>query len=49
MYFEALLTPRITWEDGIERMGRQREKTPGKMRRMAENQTEWKKWVEKIT
>ena len=38
--------PRITWEDGIERIGSQRGKTPGEMRRMMKNRKEWKKWVE---
>ena len=38
--------PRITWEDGIQRVGQKHGRTLAEMRRLCEDRTEWWKWIE---
>ena len=39
--------PRITWEDGIQIIGQKHGRTLAEMRRLCENRTEWRKWIER--
>ena len=38
--------PRIALEDGIQRIGQKHGKTSAEMRRLCEDRTEWRKWIE---
>lgn len=39
--------PRTTWEDGIQRIGQKHGRTMVEMRRMSEDRTGWKRWIER--
>ena len=39
--------PRITWEDGIQRIGQKHGRALAEMRRLCEDRTEWQNWIER--
>lgn len=39
--------PRITWEDRIERIGQKHGKTVMEMKRISEDRSKWRKWIER--